>query len=79
MAKPDRQLSLGQLQEVRRAMATGAKAPDLARAYGVSARTIYRACEGSIEEGEIGGHKVVLQIREGQAPIVVGRPMEVAT
>jgi hypothetical protein len=76
MGKPDRVLTVGQMRQVRTALAGGAKPDDLARAYAVSKRTIFRANEGRLEEGEIGGHKVVLQVRDGQAPVVVARPME---
>lgn len=71
--KPDRQLTLAQVNEVRLAHSRGAKVNDLARGYGVSVRTIYRALEGEIQEGTVGDQRVVMQAVPGREPRIIGK------
>jgi hypothetical protein len=68
VGRRDRVLTLAEMLDVRHQRAAGRPARDLARIYGVSARTIYRACEGTIEEGAIGGQRVVVQVVDGHEP-----------
>jgi predicted DNA-binding transcriptional regulator YafY len=76
MVKRDRRLTLGQVLEARRQVERGAKVGEVARAFGVSVRSIYRALEGQLERVSIDGAEYVYHVREGRPPVLIGRALE---